>query len=55
MEKGESEKEESEPLPEWPSLCCNRRQRFGYYESDRLPVDDDWLLEDYYYEVPAFP
>ena len=48
MENGESEKEESESLPEWPSLWCNLRQRFGYYESDRWPLDDDWLLEDYY-------
>ena len=27
MEKDESEKGESEPFSEWPSLCCNLRQR----------------------------
>ena len=29
-------------------LCCNLRQRFGYYECERWPLDDDWLREDYY-------
>ena len=38
MEKGESEKGESESLPEWPSPCCNLRQRFGYYESEKCPL-----------------
>ena len=55
MEKGESEKGESEPPPEWPSLCCNLRQRFGYHESERWPLDDDWLREDYCYEALALP
>ena len=55
MEKGEGEKRESELPPKWPSLCCNLRQRFGYYESERWPLDDDWLGEDYYCEALAPP
>ena len=54
MEKDESEKVESEPLPEWPSPCCNLRQRFGYHESDRWPLDDDRLREEYHVEALAF-
>ena len=49
MEKDESEKGEFEPLPEWPSLCCNLPQRFGCSD-----LDDDRLREDYY-EAVAFP
>ena len=55
MEKDEGEKGESEPLPKWPSLCSDLRQRFGYHESDRWPLDDDRLSEDYYYEDLVFP
>ena len=55
MERRESEKGESEPPPEWPSLCRNLRQRFGYDESERWPLDGDWLREDYYYEALALP
>ena len=55
MEKNENEKGESEPLPEWPSPCCNLRQRFGYHESDRWPLDDGRLREEYYFEALAFP
>ena len=55
MEKDESEKGESEPLPEWPSLCCNLRQRFGYYESDRWPLDDDGSVKIVINEALAFP
>ena len=54
MEKDEGDKGASEALPEWPSLCCNLRQRFGYHESDRWPLDGDRLREDYYYEDLAF-
>ena len=43
MEKGESEKGESE------CLCCNFRQGFDHYESDRWPLDHDWLREDYFF------
>ena len=56
MEKDESEKGESEPLPEWPSPCCNLRKRYGYHESNRWPLDDDRLRENYYcYEALACP
>ena len=39
---------------EWPSLCCNLLQRFGYDESVKWPLDDVPLREDYYYEALAF-
>ena len=48
-------KEESEPLLEWPSQCGNLRQRFGFHESDRWPLDDDRLREEHYFEARAFP
>ena len=53
MVKGESKKGKSEPPPEWSNLCCNFRQQFGYYESEKWPLDDDWLHEDYYNEALA--
>ena len=46
MEKSVDQKEESEPPPEWPSLCGNRRQRFVIDESD-------WLLADFV--CPSIP
>ena len=46
METNEDQSGESESLPEWPNLCCHLRQLFGYFQSDRWPLDDDWLLED---------
>ena len=55
MEKGESEQGKSEHPPEWHSLCCNLRQRFGYCETERWPLDDDWLGEDYFHEASALP
>ena len=55
IEKDDSGKGESEALPEWPSLCSNLRQRFGYHESDRWPLDDGRLREEYHFEALAFP
>ena len=54
IEKDDSGKGESEALPEWPSLCSNLRQRFGYHESDRWPLDDGRLCEEYHFEALAF-
>ena len=38
MENGEDQKGESESLPEWPSPCGGLRQRFDYYESEKMAI-----------------
>ena len=51
MEKDESEKGESELLPEWSSLCCNLRQRYDCHESDSWTMTGSVKT---YYEALAF-
>ena len=48
-------KENLSLFPNGPVYAVIFVNEFGYHESDRWPLDDDRLREDFFYEAAAFP